>query len=251
MKKIKLLAACILLSLAASSQLIGITGGMKQLKVKKGDIYFFYLDESPVPDYIDTRITLKGKKFVPCATLDYQSGLTKNKPYWLIRATGYSGEILGVDAGLGVGYSLPLGKKGKASIDPEISALFGYNKINLGTLKVQASGSVYIQVNNTQFGNYEDVDIALRNIYYGIKPAINFSFNIGKNTWLRIFTGYHFDTGKTEIVFTGRNNANEEVKDFENLKDQNLYFEVNGASYKKAPFRAGGVEARLGIFFDL
>lgn len=251
MKKINLLTISLFTAIIANAQLFGFSAGVKQLNVKNGEIYFVYQDESPVPDIIETRVILKNQKYGVNVTFDYETEQAPKKIYGIFRLEGYTGEITGGGIGIGIGYPIFLEPKGKIRFHPEISAMLGLNKKDLGTLVVQASGSVYIQVNDTRYGDYEDVDVALKNYYYGIKPAASLSFSLGTKTYLRLFGGYHFDFNISEVSFTGQNNAQEEVKEIEKLKDKNLYFEVNGKNTNKTPFAAGGLELRLGIIFNL
>ncbi len=251
MKKIILLAFTFITVAIANAQLLGISGGVKLLNIQKGSIYFVYVDESPVPDRLESLVTLKGNKLAGNLAIDFEGKQDPNKPYLILRAQGYAVEILGGDVGLGIGFNASLNEIKRISIRPELTALIGYNKKDLGTLEVTASGSVYIQVNNTRYGNYESVDVSLQNLYYGIRPGLSFSAGIGQKSLLRIYAGYLVGFGNSKISFKGKV-ANGEVKEeFEKLKDRNLHFEVDGKSTQKAPFNASGLEFRVGFFFPI
>lgn len=251
MKKFILVVFAFITAAIANAQLLGISGGVKLLNIKKGSIYFVYVDESPVPDRLETLVTLNGNKLAGNLAIDLEGRQGPNKPYWILRAQGYAVEILGGDIGVGIGYDLSLNQIKRISLRPELTALVGYNKKNLGTLEVTASGSVYIQVNSTRYGNYEDVDVSLQNLYYGIRPGLSFSAGIGQKSFLRIYGGYLVGFGNSKISFKGKLANGEEKEEFEKLKDRNLHFDVNGQQTQKAPFNASGLEVRLGIFFPI
>lgn len=251
MKKFILVILTIITATIANAQLLGISGGVKLLNTQKGSIFFVYEDESPVPDILETLVTLKGNKLAANLAIDFESKQDFNKPYFIARVQGYAVEILGGDIGLGIGFNASLNKTKRISIRPELTALVGYNKKDLGTLEVKANGSVYIQVNNTRYGDYEDVDVSLQNLYYGIRPGLSFSAGIGQYSFFRIYAGYLLGFGNSKISFKGNLNNGEEKEEFEKLKDRNLHFEVNGKPTQKAPFNASGLEFRIGFFFPL
>lgn len=251
MKKLFVLPALLFLFQTSFSQSLGISAGVKLLNIQKGDIFFVYQDESPVPDVLASLVELKGNKMAINLAVDYEGIQKPNQPYLLLRGLGYFGEIIGGDAAIGVGFNLPLSKNKKISLLPEISALVGFNKKDLGTLEVAASGSVYIQVNDTRYGNYEDVAVSLQNLYYGIRPGLSLNLPVGQKSFIRLYGGYLLSMSSSKISFIGNTSSEDNVEEFEKLKDRNLYFEVNGKSTQKAPFNANGLELRLGIFFPI
>lgn len=249
MKKNNILCTlAMLIGLPVFSQTLGISAGVKLPKISKGDIYFVYEDESPAPDIIVSEVPLKEKSLALNLAVDYEGPQDPKASYFFARGQFYAGEVIGGDLGLGVGYVLPAGKK--LQVLPEVSVLMGICNKPLGTLDVEAAGSVYITVNQTQYDNYEPVNISLQHIYYGIRPGISFKFPVSQKASVRLHAGYLLSLGSSRVSFTGPVDGETE-QEFEKLKSRNLYFDVNNRQTQKAPFTANGPEVRLGVYFPL
>ena len=231
----------------SNAQVFDISAGLKSVKTVKGIVSFIYQDESPVPDIIETYLDLKGNKQAINLAVDYEHTRGKKQFYWLGRLQGYLGEVVGADIGLGGAYPLALNKNNTLSLHPELMVIFGFNKLDMGFLDVRAAGSVYIQVNSTRYNDYESVAIELRNTYLTIRPGVKIVNKITDKISIRGFAGYHLGKGSSEVIFTGNDRNGEQAEEVEKLGQRNLYFDVNGQSKTETPFRARGVELRVGV----
>jgi hypothetical protein len=252
MKKILLLNTLLLPIICITyAQTLTVSAGLKTVDVKKGSLIFFYIDESPVPDLLYKAINFKGNRMAYLLSADYETESQANKAYITLKGQGYINEILGADIGAGIGYCFGGKGKGKITVSPELSLVYGFSQLPLGTLSVRASGSVYITVNNTQFDNYEDVSILLRNTYLTLKPGLKVNFPIKNKTHLRLYGGYQLSGGKSTIRFTGQNNNGAKSTEIEKLAGPNIYFTLNNDRISHPPFTAKGLEISIGVSFNL
>ncbi len=251
MKNILVLILYFFIIIKAPSQNFDVTFGTKQMKTEKGNSLFLYKDESPVPDLFSTQLNLKGQKQAIAIAADYDTYKGKKEIVLIGRMQGYISEILGVDLGVGISYPLIFEKNKKLTFLPELMIVYGTNRLSLGSIKVQASGSVYIKVNDIQYKNYTDVEIALKNNYLSIKPGLKINYIITEKYSFNLFTGYHIANGKSTVDFTGLNSNDEKVVAEESIGISNMYFNVNGIVRTDAPFRPKGLELRLGIGIKL
>jgi hypothetical protein len=233
----------------AYAQTLTVSAGLKAVNVKKGELVFYYRDESPVPDLLYKTVNFKGKKMAWLISADYETSDKINKPYLGVKAQGYLNEIAGADIGAGAGYRFGGKENGKFSIAPELALVYGINQLKLGTLSVRASGSVYITVNDTRFDDYEDVAILLRNTYLTLKPGLKINCRVNNKIRLRLYGAYQVGEGKATIRFSGLNNNGEKSTEVEKLAGQNIYFTLNGNRISKPPFTARGVELSAGLTY--
>jgi hypothetical protein len=250
MKKIYFIQVLIFYTCVCYAQEFCISGGLKNLNVKNGTVLFRYIDESPAPDVIDSYIPLTGTKLAFNIAADWRSEQKSNTPFYIARANGYIGKVLGADIGFGIGKSFEMGSSKKIAIQPEITAIIGLNSKKLGDLEVVASGSIFIQVNSTIYDNYEPVAISLRNTYYGLRPAINFVVNADQSKKVVVQLGYSVVANSSTISFNGLKDG-ENVTELEKLRDDNLAFFVNNKLTQKSPISASGFDLKIGLIMPL
>ena len=251
MKRIIVLITLLISSNSMFAQNLEVSIGVKKLDTEKSDVNFIYLDESGAPDLLVSNLKMKGSKSAFNISVDYDNYQGEQKLYPILKLAGYFGELSGGDLSIGVGYPINLGSEGKLKLHPELSMVFGFNKKDLGTLDVEAAGSIYIQVNDTKFGNYQSVDVTLQNSYLTFRPGAKLAYSINETTELRFFLGYLIGKGKSKVKFSGEDDNGDTVVDHENLGVNNMYFGVNGGQKSKSPFSARGLEMRVGIAFNL
>lgn len=242
-----------LINISLQAQMLEVSGGIKSINVSKGDVDFVYIDESPVPDILVTRVPFKGSRSVISIAFDYEGFNDEQRIFGILRLQGYFGEIKGVDANVGLAYPLYLNALGSLRLHPEICVAYGFNEKKMGTLNVQATNSVYIKVNNTRYEDFASVDIASQNNYFALRPAMKAAVRINPSSELRFFGGFHIALGKTKssVSFTGPASSGETVTERESLGNSNVFFHYNGENTSVNPFSVKGLELRIGFAFHL
>jgi hypothetical protein len=216
-----------------------ISAGVKMVKNESKSVIFAYVDESPSMDNIATEVEQKGKMAFHVNARMHQLSEASDMHFFL-EGQGYLGSINGLAANVGLFYDSQ--ESSNVKFRPEIGAVLGYNSTPIGTME---NNDVYIQVNDTKFKDYTDVDVALRNIYYGLKPGVNVFFGSDGDTGFGIGVHYQLSLKSGYVAFKGEDQNGENVVETEKLSENNVGFYVDGKSTDKVPFNADGLEFRI------
>jgi hypothetical protein len=222
-----------------------VYGGLKlfDMDKKPRDITLIYVDESPSRDNLNSTVTVEGNQAYLLG-FRYQNNSDNATFRFLIDGQGYFGSINGLALALGGG--LRLNDKGGFIIKPEISGVIGYGAKGIGTIQ---NNDIYIQVNDTKFQDYTNVNVAVENYFVGIKPGISFGFRTGHKSEIGIGAYYQISWKSGSITFSGKDDSGQSASDSEKLTEQNVGFFVNGSNTDKVPFNPDGLEFRLFFSF--
>jgi hypothetical protein len=231
------------------SQYVNIYGGIKPLNFKNTNVQLSYLDESPDPDYFVSDIDLSSSIiFNVGASID--GFKHKSEIYYDLAANLFVGNnIFGGDINISAGYPFYLNKKKSITLVPAFSAGYGLSNRSLGEL---VNNTVYIQVNETRFKDYTNVDVSLKRGYVALRPNINFFFDLNKKFQIRLNAAYLYSIYTVnQISFSGKDNDDKAISDSEDLDEQNVSFIVDGKSSKESPIDLKGLEFRIGFAFSI
>lgn len=247
MKKIKFFVLFVFFLEANISfaQYVSVTAGAKFLDFKSKTVDFFFVDDSPSRDNIYTNVDMKADKVLNLAvTVD---NLKKSQNiYYDLNLEGFFGKYFGLDLSASLGYPLYLSNK-KISIIPTISGGYGYSEKEIGTI---INNDVYIQVNNTKYKNYTNVDASLRRQYFLVRPSLNLFFDLSKKIQLRINTAYTIPFSMVdEAIFTGKDGNDKSITETKDLNGNNVAFYVDGLKSSSIPFSTKGLEIKIGLGF--
>lgn len=78
-----------------------------------------------------------------------------------------------------------------------------------------------------------------------IKPDLNFITQVGADHEIGFGISYQLSAKFGRIAFSGTDNDGNAVRDFENLKEKNVGFYVDGEKTDKIPFDPDGFEFKL------
>ena len=174
MKKIILLSILMVFVHVLQAQpSYSISGGVKLIKSDPRTITLSYVDESPSMDNLYKSVQQSGDLAINfnARWQDDDAGKTF---HLLVEGQGYIGSINGLALNTGLFYRKNFDRK--FLIQPELSAVLGFSSKGLGEIQ---NNDVYIQVNQTQFQDYTNVNVAIRNLYYGVKPGLSFIIKTG------------------------------------------------------------------------
>jgi len=218
---------------------ISISGGVKLINSESSSTTLMYVDESPSRDNIYKDIDPIGNLAIN-VNVRWQDDSPDKDFRLFLEGQGYLGSINGLAFNAGYIYS---GKsQGKVRIQPEMSAILGYCSKGVGIIE---NNDVYIQVNETQFQNYTDVSVALRNAYLGIKPGLSFVFKTGANSEFGLGVNYQLSVKAGFVSFSGTGQDGNSASNFEFLSESNVGFYVNGIESDKVPYNPDGFEFKL------
>ena len=218
---------------------ISISGGVKLIDSQPRTTTLLYVDESPSRDNIYKDIDPIGNLAINL-NVRWQDD-TPDKPFRLFaEGQGYVGSISGLAFNAGYLYSGT--KEGKVRIQPEIGAVLGYCSKGVGVIQ---NNDVYIQVNQTQFQDYTDVSVALRNAYIGLKPGLSFVFNAGENKEIGLGVNYQISYKAGFLSFRGLDNNGTQVSEIEYLTAKNVGFYVDNNRTDKNPYNPDGLEFKV------
>jgi len=218
---------------------MSISGGIKLIKPDQRTITLWYVDESPSRDNIYTDFKQSGNIAVQ-ASFRYQDDNLDKKIHPFGEVQGYLGGLNGIALNVGGFYANY--SQSKFRLKPEFGVVLGYCSKSIGVIE---NNDVYIQVNNTKFQDYTNVNAALSNVYLGIKPGISFSTETGANSEIGIGVNYQLSIKFGRVAFSGTNDDGNAVRDFENLKEKNVGFYVDGEKTDKIPFNPDGLEFKI------
>jgi len=225
-----------------------IHGGVKMIEYRGDNIQFYYRDESPAPDDFYTNIELTGKTIYTVGG-NFNNYSKMNRAYWDLTGNLYFGKYFGADVGASLGYPLFLNGNKSFSILPTATVGGGFYNKDLGTLE---NNTTYIQVNDTRFKDYENVDISLSGFYVFLKPTIAFIFDVSHNAQVRLSGSYLINADfSPEINFNGTGQNGDNASDSEKLSESNLAFFIDGERTNDSPFKLSGLEARIGVSFSV
>ena len=240
MKKIlffALLMVCV--SVLKSQPKYSFAGGVKLIKPDDRTVTLWYVDESPSMDNLYVSGTQDGNMSYLINFRIQEKGLDKKFKIFG-EGQGYFGVINGL--ALNIGYLYCSNSESNFRVQPELAGLFGYSTTGMGEIE---NNDVYIQVNDTKFQDYTNVNVALRNVYVGIKPTLSFVAKISTNQEIGLGVSYQLSYKFGKVVFTGTGEDGNEAKDSESLNEDNVNFTVDGEKTDKIPFNPDGLEFKL------
>jgi len=214
-----------------------ISGGVKLINSDTRTITLHYVDESPSMDNLSTNANQTGNLAFQL-NFRFQDAKDDRNYHFFGEGQGYLGSINGLALNCGILFR----GKGKIKIQPEMSGIIGFSQKSIGEIK---NNDVYIQVNNTRFKDYTDVQVSLRNIYYGIKLGLSFSVNTGTNSEIGFGVNYQLSAKVGSIVFSGKGQDGKSTSDTEGLGEKNVGFYVDGYKTDKIPYNPDGLELKI------
>lgn len=218
---------------------ISISGGLKMIDAQPRTTTLLYVDESPSRDNIYKDIDPIGNVAINL-NIRWQDD-TPDKAFRLFaEGQGYIGSISGLAFNAGYLYSGT--NEGRVRIQPELGAVLGYCSKGVGTIQ---NNDVYIQVNQTQFQDYTDVNVALRNAYIGLKPGLSFIFKTGENKEIGLGVNYQISYKAGFLSFRGLDNNGNQASEIEYLTARNVGFYVNDHRTDKNPYSPDGLEFKM------
>jgi len=243
MKKI-LLFTIILLSiqLANAQPKFSLSGGVKLIKPDNRDMTLWYVDESPSMDNCYRSVKQDGNLAINFSAR-YQDNDLNRKYHFFVEGQGYIGSINGLALNIGAVYISNYDSK--VRIQPEIAGVIGYCTKGLGEIE---NNDIYIQVNDTKFQDYTNVNVALRNIYFGIKPGLSFIAKAGSDNEIGVGASFQLSGKIGMLAFSGADQEGNNVTETENLNADNVYFMVDGDKTDVIPYNPDGIE--LKVFFN-
>lgn len=236
-----LLSACVV---PARAQWLSFYGGTKLPQFGNSRVELTYIDESPAPESIQSTTEIKNTPYYFVGA-SYDHYNKKDIWYYELIANAYFGELTGFDAGFTGGYPIYLNDSASIGIIPALTAGMSFMEKPMGTL---INRSTYIQVNETRFGNGQNVDVSLSRFGFFVKPSLALTYNITRNYQLRLIGAYMVDLSIDESIgFSGKDNSGKVVSDSEPIDAPNLSYTVNGKNSDTVPFDLNGLEVKLGI----
>jgi hypothetical protein len=219
---------------------ISISGGVKLIKADQRTSSLWFVDDSPSRDNLSINVKQEGN-IAYQINLRFQDNNQDKKFHFFLEGQGYYGSINGL--ALNSGYFYKGNAQSKVRIQPEISGILGYSSKSLGVIE---NNDVYIQVNETKFQDYTNVNASLRNVYFGIKPGISFVFKTGATTEIGFGVNYQLSAKfGWEIAFSGTDGNGNPASDSKKLTDNNVGFYVDGVKTDKIPYRPDGLEFKV------
>ena len=222
--------------------------GTKPLKINELDVTLSYVDESPSPDYFDTRFSLESSESVNYFSIGFMQDNFKEKFLMGLKADIFFKQMFGFNLDLSGGYLINASDNFK--IGPKVDVtLFGVANKNIGKLQ---NNTGYIQVNDTKF--YDDeVKVSFQNIWFGLKPSLFAMFNPTSAFHVFANIGYSLNASLVNIGFSGEGEVeNENTSASENLDADNVTFTINHPSgledpKKEAKFGFNGLNFSFGV----
>ena len=240
MKKIYLLSILMICGYLLKSQTsFSISGGVKMIPPDSRTVTLLYVDESPSQDNIYKDVKQSGNLCINFAARYQDNDVTKNY-HLFVEGQGYFGSLNGIALNTGLFYRKNFDSK--FILQPELAFVIGFSSKGIGEIE---NNDIYIQVNNTHFQDYTNVNVAVRNLYYGIKPGLNFVFKTGTFKEMGFGVGYQLSLKSGKLVFSGTNQDGNATTDSEKLTASNVGFYVDGDKTDKVPFNPDGLEFKI------
>jgi hypothetical protein len=235
-----LLTSMIILAMIVKSQpSFSFAGGVKLMKADTREVTLWYIDESPSMDNLYKTVEQTGNMAINF-NLRLQDNSTNSTFHFFIEGQGYIGSMNGMALNTGLFYR----SDGSASVklQPEMSLILGYSSKSIGEIE---NNDVYIQVNDTKFQDYTNVNVALRNFYYGIKPGLSFTITTANDNEFGIGINYQLSLKSGKISFTGKGDDGNSAADSEKLSESNVGFYVDNKESDEIPYNADGLEIKI------
>jgi hypothetical protein len=219
---------------------MSLSGGLKFVSVENRTIDFWYIDESPSRDNISKQFEISGSKSIDLG-LRYKFDNNFNAYSWNIGGQFYIGALIGLALEGGI---ILTGKNNDKNFkfQPELNVVVGNSWIGIGPIE---NNDIYIQVNETKFRDYTNVNVRLETLYMGLKPGINISYKLSNERYLGIRGSYQISVKKPSIGFNGKDDYDEAASATESLKENNVGFYIDGVSSNKMPFNPDGIEVKV------
>jgi len=243
MKKFTLLLVALLFITGSNyaQRNFAITLGTRSVSYSGRSIQLYYRDESPAPDNFYTNINLSSNTL-------YNFGFSFNR---FTPDNYYVGFDLDVyfsayfAASLGASFGVPfyLEDNRRLRFVPMISAGLGLYRKDLGVLE---NNTTWIQVNDIQFDDYENVSLSLTAIYGYITPSFRTMYQLKPNVDLFVSLGYAITFEGSPDVDFGGNSDGESVVATEELGANNIAFYVDNRRTNDSPFNLSGFEIKIG-----
>jgi hypothetical protein len=233
---------------ASAQRNVTVYGGLKFIEYRGSNIWFWYRDESPAPDNFFTDIELSGKTVFNLG-FNYNNYSKTQNMYWDAFVNLFLGKYFGIDGGGSIGYPFFITGEKNISFLPSISGGVGYYNKSLGTLE---NHTTWIQVNDTRFQNFANVDLSMVGWYAFIRPNLAFVIDVSPNAQIILSGSYSINIDlKPEVSFTGPDQNGTNVTANEDLDANNLAFYIDNKRTNDSPFKLMGPEVRLGVNFGI
>lgn len=222
-----------------------LNAGIVPFTVKGSVIDFFYVDQSPSRDNLQSYIDLKAKKFGYGGQVGLEWAMD-NHIVWRAQyqmAWNSEGGTKGLVFGVGKG----LGRKGH--IIPSLDLTLGNSFIKLGDIY---QNDVFIQIHKKKMYS-EKVSVKFRNYFAALTPQINMDLPVSRRANLRATVGYSYGFHTRSVLsFVGYDENDKKVKEKEKLSASNVTFKVDGEEKTDASlFNLRGIHANLGIVYHI
>ncbi len=240
MKKLNLVVLILSFVVSVNAQTtVSISGGIKSTKTEPTTMTLWYVDESPSQDNIFKDIRYSGDYSADFSVRIQENNYDKRFNLFF-DGQAYIGSVFGL--ALHCGYFYSGSNEGNFRIRPELSAMLGYCTKDIGVIE---NNSVYIQVNQTQFQDYSNVNVSLQNLYAGFRPGISFSYKLGGTSEIGLRINYQLSYKLGSLEFAGTGQDGERAFESEDLSASNVGFYINGQKTQSVPFNPDGLEIKL------
>jgi len=240
MKKIIILSILMAFTQVLRSQTsYSISGGIKLIKPDNRTVTLWYVDESPSMDNLSKSVEQTGNIAFNINARWQDDDATKAF-HLFVEGQGYFGSINGLALNTGVFYRKDF--ESKFIVQPELAALLGFSSKGIGEIQ---NNDIYIQVNDTKFQDYSNVNVAIRNIYYGVKPGVSFIIKSGLTSELGFGINYQLSVKTGMVTFSGKGQDGNAASASEKLTEPNVDFYVDGAKTDKIPYNPDGFEFKV------
>ena len=216
-----------------------LSAGVKLIKPDSRVTTLWYVDESPSMDNLYKSVEQEGNLAINLSAR-WQNDDAGKAFHLFVEGQGYFGSINGLALNTGLFYRKNFDSK--FVVQPELSAVLGFSSKGIGDIQ---NNDVYIQVNETQFQDYTNVNVAIRNIYYGIKPGLNFIIKTGSFSEIGLGVHYQLSIKSGNVTFSGLGQDGYAASDSEKLTEPNVGFYVDGDKTDKIPYNPDGLELKI------
>jgi len=215
---------------------------MSPVKTNEGEFFIGYVDESPSEDTLIETIHLDEKNSGLSIAMDIDYLFESNFYFKIGGEYLTNSPVSSFELNLGLGYQMG---SDKLRFRPGVNFAMGSAGVKLGDLY---QNDVYIEVNGTQF--YSDaVSIKLSRTHFNLEPNIELGLPVSDN--LEIFgnLSYHLalSTGSNKLVFSGQDEAGQDVEAEESITAPNVYLSLNGNRVTSNFIDVDGIGFQIGI----
>jgi len=225
---------------------ISLNAGFTPTTTVPGTINFYYVDESPSQDNLQSEVIIDDNKrgFTLSATADYKMA---SNIYLRLGVEGLFGKVRGIELNLGGGYEVYNNEK--FFIRPLLMFSTGDAGIKLGDIY---QNDVYIEVNGTKFYS-ESVSVKLRRSHLLVHPEMEFGFIANEAIEIFANVGYQFPINikGSFLVFDGKNQSNENTTAKESIKANNVGLYLNNEQITSNYIGVTGLAFRVGFKFKI